>query len=104
MWFMSFLRVHVLNIDIIYIRHISIFDYANNRILFFISINNGQSKILSNKQRLLFTICQYNKYKEEIKEEARNRYSSLSPEEKQKKIDYPKNYYLNIPEDKKRDN
>ena len=27
----------------------------------------------------------YNKYKEEIKEEARNGYSSLSPEETQKK-------------------
>ena len=44
----------------------------------------------------------YNKYKEEIKEEARNRYSGLSPEEKQKKIDYSKNYYLNLPEDKKK--
>ena len=45
----------------------------------------------------------YNKYKEEIKEEARNSYSSLSPEEKQKKIDYSKNYYLNLPEDKKKE-
>ena len=45
----------------------------------------------------------YNKCKEEIKEEARNRYSSLSPEEKQKKIDYSKNYYLNLPEDKKKE-
>ena len=44
----------------------------------------------------------YNKCKEEIKEEARNRYSSLSPEEKQKKIDYSKNYYLNLPEIRKK--
>ena len=43
----------------------------------------------------------YNKYKEEIKEFARNRYNSLSPEEKQKKIDYSRNYYLNLPEHKK---
>ena len=43
------------------------------------------------------------KYKEEIKEEARNRYSSLSHEEKQKKIDYSKNYYLNLSEDKKKE-
>ena len=45
----------------------------------------------------------YNKYKEEIKEEARNGYSSLSFEEKQKKIDYSKNYYLSLPEDKKKE-
>ena len=45
----------------------------------------------------------YNKYKEEIKEEARNTYSSLSPEETQKKIDCSKNYYLNLPKDKKKE-
>ena len=45
----------------------------------------------------------YNKYKEEIKEEARTRYSSLSPEETQKNIDYSKNYYLNLPKDKKKE-
>ena len=45
----------------------------------------------------------YNKYKEEIKECDRNRYNSLSPKEKQKKIDYSRNY-LNLPEHKKKVN
>ena len=45
----------------------------------------------------------YNKYKEEIKECDRNRYNSLSPKEKQKKIDYARNY-LNLPEHKKKVN
>ena len=45
----------------------------------------------------------YNKYKEEIKAGARNRYSSLSPEEKQKKIDCSKIYHLNLPKDKKKE-
>ena len=40
----------------------------------------------------------YNKYKEEIKEETRNRYHNLSPEEKQKKSEYSRTYYLNLPE------
>ena len=43
----------------------------------------------------------YNNNKEEFKERARIRYNTLSPEEKEKKIDYSKNYYLNLPEDKK---
>ena len=33
-WFMSFLRVLVLKIDIIYIEHISIFDYVNNHVFY----------------------------------------------------------------------
>ena len=45
----------------------------------------------------------YNKYKEEIKEEARNRYHNLSAEEKQKKSDYSINYYLNLPEYKQKE-
>ena len=40
----------------------------------------------------------YNKYKEEIKEEARNRYHNVSPEEKQKKSEYSRTYYFNLPE------
>ena len=40
----------------------------------------------------------YSRYKEEIKEVARNRYHNLSTEEKQKKSEYSRNYYLNLPE------
>ena len=45
----------------------------------------------------------YNKYKEEIKEEARNRYHNLSTEEKRKKSDYSINCYLNLPEYKQKE-
>ena len=43
----------------------------------------------------------YNNNKEEFKERARIGYNTQSPEEKEKKIDYSKNYYLNLAEDKK---
>ena len=40
----------------------------------------------------------YNKCKEEIKEEARNRYHNLLLEKEQKKSEYSRTYYLNLPE------
>ena len=36
-----------------------------------------------------------------IKEQARIKYNSLSPEEKNKRSEYAKNCYNNLPEDKK---
>ena len=43
----------------------------------------------------------YNKNKEEIKERARNRDNSLSSEKQQKRIDYSRNRYVNLPENLK---
>ena len=47
----------------------------------------------------------YLRYQEDLynnnNKEFRIRYNKLSPEEKEKKIDYSKNYYLNLAEDKK---
>ena len=45
----------------------------------------------------------YNKFKEEFREFARNRYNNLPPEEKQKRSDYSRNRYANLPEDKRND-
>ena len=43
----------------------------------------------------------YNNNKEEFKERARIRYNNLSSEEKQKRIEYSRNRYLNLFEDLK---
>ena len=43
----------------------------------------------------------YNKNKEEFKERSRNRYNNLSPAEKQKRIKYCGNHYVNLSEDVK---
>ena len=43
----------------------------------------------------------YETNKELIKQQARIKYLSLSPEEKVKRSEYPKNWYNNLPDDKK---
>ena len=43
----------------------------------------------------------YNRSKEEFKECARIRYNNLSLDEKLKRIEYSRNHYINLPEDKK---
>ena len=43
----------------------------------------------------------YGNNKEMVKERARIKYHSLSPEEKDKRNEYPKNWYSTLPKDKK---
>ena len=44
----------------------------------------------------------YNKNKEEIKQKAKDKYNSLSPEEKKKRQEYRKEWFKNLPIEKKR--
>ena len=43
----------------------------------------------------------YNKNKEEIKQKAKDKYNSLSPEEKKKRQEYRKEWFKNLPIEKK---
>ena len=43
----------------------------------------------------------YNKNKEEIKQKARDKYNLLSPEEKKKRQEYKKEWFKNLPTEKK---
>ena len=43
----------------------------------------------------------YNKNKEEIKQKARDKYNSLSPEEKKKRQEFRKEWLKNLPIEKK---
>ena len=43
----------------------------------------------------------YNKNKDEIKQKARDKYNSLSPDEKKKRQEYRKEWFKNLPIEKK---